>query len=113
MKPAALVRELEDALRQLGVRVRRERGSFRGGRCTVAGRETVVLNKLHPLDAHVLVLADALRGLGHEALYLRPAVRAALDDAWSQLDRGSLPQPAEVGADTEEADTEATDAADA
>ena len=88
MKPAAVVRELEDALRRLDVRVRRERGSFRGGLCTVAGREVVVLNKLHPAETQVMVLAEAVRALPHDALYLRPAVRAALDDAWSQLDAG-------------------------
>lgn len=88
MKPAAVIRELEEALRQMSVRVRRERGSFRGGLCTVAGREVVVLNKLHPDEAQVIVLAEALRELPHEQLYLRPAVRLALADAWSQLDAG-------------------------
>ena len=94
MKPPALVRALDDALRALGVRVRRERGGFRGGRCTVAGREVVVLNRLHPPEAHVLVLADALRGLPHEGLYLRPAVRSALADAWAELDAGRGPDAA-------------------
>ncbi|MEM6325601.1 MAG: hypothetical protein AAF791_00650 [Bacteroidota bacterium] len=88
MKPASVLREFEDALRALGVRVRRERGSFRGGLCTVAGREVVVLNKLHPVEAQTVVLAEALRDLPHDQLYLRPAVRAALADAWSQLDAG-------------------------
>ena len=88
VKPAAAIRELEDALRKLSVRVRRERGSFRGGLCTVAGREVVVLNKLHPADAQLLVLAEAVRALPHDQLYLRPAVRATLADAWSQLDAG-------------------------
>ena len=86
MKPAAAIRELEDALRKMSVRVRREKGSFRGGLCTVAGREVVVLNKLHPDELQLIVLAEALRGLPHEGLYLRPAVRVALEDAWSQLD---------------------------
>lgn len=88
MKPAAVVRELEDALRALSVRVRRERGTFRGGRCTVAGQEVVVLNKLHPPEAQVVVLAEALRELPHDQLYLRPAIRAALADAWAELDAG-------------------------
>ncbi len=88
MKPAAALRELEAALRTLDVRVRRERGTFRGGLCTVAGREVVVLNKLHPPEAQLVVLAESLRELPHEGLYLRPAVRAAVDDAWSELDAG-------------------------
>jgi hypothetical protein len=94
MKPPAVLAAFEEALRQLGVRVRRERGTFRGGRCTVEGREVVVLNRLHPPEAQVLVLAEALRDLPHEQLYLRPSVRAALDDACAQLERGVADAPA-------------------
>ena len=91
MKPATVVAAFEDALRQLDVRVRRERGPFRGGRCLVAGRDVVVLNKLHPPEAQALVLAGALRELPHDTLYLRPAVRSALDEAWRDLDAGAGP----------------------
>ena len=87
MTLTAAVPAFEDALKRLGVPVRRGRGAFRGGRCTVGGREVVVVNTLHPREAQAVVLAAALRELPHETLYLRPAVRAALDDAWSQLDR--------------------------
>lgn len=96
MKPPALVAAIEDALRQLDVRVRRERGAFRGGRCTVAGRDVVVLNRLHPPEAQALVLADALRDLPHDTLYLRPAVRSALDDAWDELDAGAGPDASDA-----------------
>ena len=95
MKPASAVAAFEDALRQLDVRVRRERGAFRGGRCTVAGRDVVVLNRLHPPEAQALVLADALRELPHDTLYLRPAVRSALETAWDELAAGAGPDAAE------------------
>ncbi len=89
MKPPAVVAALEEALRQLGVRVRRERGTFRGGLCAVDGEPFVVLNKLHPPEAQATVLAVALREHGGvDGLYLRPAVRAALEDAWAQADAG-------------------------
>ena len=89
MKPATLVSALEDALGQLGVRVRRERGTFRGGLCTVAGEPAVVLNRVHPPEAQASVLAQAIRERGGaDALYLRPAVRAALEDAWARADAG-------------------------
>lgn len=85
MKPPAVVAAFEEVLGQLGVRVRRERGGFRGGLCIVEGTPTVVLNKLHPPEAQAVVLAAALREHGGaESLYLRPAVRAALDDSWRQ-----------------------------
>ena len=89
MKAAAAVPALEEALRQLGVRVRRERGPFRGGLCVVDGEAVVVLNRQHPDEAQVAVLAAALREHGGaDAPYLRPAVRAALEDAWAQADAG-------------------------
>ena len=97
MKPPAVAAALEEALRQLGVRVRRERGPFRGGLCVVDDEAVVVVNRLHPPEAQVAVLAGALREHGGvDELYLRPAVRAALEDAWAQADAG---QTAEVGDD--------------
>ncbi len=87
MTAPATVAAFEDALKRLGVPVRRGRGSFRGGRCTVDGRDVVVLNALHPPEAQATVLAGALRELPHDGLYLRPAVRGALDDALARLDR--------------------------
>lgn len=99
MKPQTVVAALEEALGQLGVRVRRERGAFRGGLCVVAGEPAVVLNRAHPPEAQVAVLADAIRQQGGaEGLYLRPAVRAALDDAWARADAG-LTDDAEDGDD--------------
>ena len=89
MKPPAVLAALEDALTRLGVKVRRARGAFRSGLCTVEGAQVVVLNRQHPPEAQVFALADALRQLGRvDELYLRPAVRAALEDAWAQADAG-------------------------
>jgi len=97
MKPSAVVPAFEEALRQLGVRVQRARGPFRGGLCVVDGEPVVVVNRQHPDEAQAAVLAVALREHGGaDALYLRPAVRAALEDAWAQADAG---QTAEVGDD--------------
>ncbi|HYE96822.1 MAG TPA: hypothetical protein VD962_11495 [Rubricoccaceae bacterium] len=89
MKPEAIIKALEGALAELGVRVRYERGTFRGGRCTVDGRDVVVLNRLHPPEARLGVLAGVLRELPVDRLYLRPAVRDALEDAWAAADAGT------------------------
>lgn len=83
MTTQQLVTSLEDALRQLGVRVRRERGSFRGGFCVVDGESVIILNRQHPPEAHLNVLARALRDLPVDQIYVRPAVREALDRLWS------------------------------
>ena len=87
MKPPAVVAAFEEVLGQLGVRVRRERGGFRGGLCVVEGAPTVVVNRLHPPEAQAAVLAAAVREHGGaDGLYLRPAVRAALDEAWDSAE---------------------------
>ena len=84
MKTAAVVKALEAAVDQLGVRVRHERGAFRGARCRIGDEEVVVLNRGLPPERHLAVLADCLRALPHDEVYLRPAVRAALEDAWAR-----------------------------
>jgi hypothetical protein len=94
-----LVEALEEAVRRLGVRVRRERGPFRGGHCTVDGEPVVVLNRLHPPEAHLVTLAETLRGLPVEEVYLRPAVRDALEALWEQAPGGAgAPEDADFGA---------------
>lgn len=82
MKPGSLVLALEDAVQQLGVTVRRERGPFRSGYCLVDGTPMVVLNRRHPPESHQMALARALKQLPYDQIYLRPAVREALDRLW-------------------------------
>ena len=90
MKTAAVVKELEAVVARLGVRVRRERGAFRGGRCRIGGEDVVVLNRGLPPERHLAVLAQCLRTLPIDGVYLRPAVRTALEDAWARLDRETV-----------------------
>lgn len=86
MKTEHIVDALKEAARQLGLRVRLDNGSFRGGRCKVGEQEMVVLNKRHLPEAHLVILAEALRGLPTETVFLRPAVRDALEAAWARHD---------------------------
>jgi hypothetical protein len=88
LKTDAIVRDLEQAHVALGVRVRRERGAFRGGRCVVGEEEVVVLNRRHPPEAQLAILAESLRGLAVDQVFLRPAVRAALEEQWRRADAG-------------------------
>lgn len=84
MKTSQIVKELEEAARQLGVRVRREKGNFRGGYCIREDEEILMLNRSHPQEVHLAVLAGALRDLPIDTVYLRPAVRRALEEAWER-----------------------------
>ena len=84
MKTERIIKELEDAARQLGLTPRWEKGNFRGGRCIVNGQPTLVLNKRHAPEVQLAVLADALRDLPVDTIFLKPAVREAMQDAWAR-----------------------------
>jgi len=74
-RPSCLVRSMVDIATRLGVTVRWERGSFKGGVCKIRGAPVVVLNKGRPAEMHLAILAEALRDLPLESVYIRPAVR--------------------------------------
>lgn len=84
MKIGLIIKELETAVEQLGLRVRREKGNFRGGACIRNDEEFLMLNRVHPPEVHLAVLADALKSMPIDTVYLRPVVRQALEDAWAR-----------------------------
>lgn len=86
MKLNHLIGELTEVVPQLGLMVRMETGRFRGGLCTVNGERLIVLNRRHPPERQFAVLASALRELPIDDVYLKPAVRHALEEAWQRND---------------------------
>lgn len=84
MKTEHIVKALEEAVRQFGVEVRWEKGRFQGGRCMVNGEALVMLNKHHPPEAHLAILAESLRDLDIDSIFLRPAVREAVEAVWKR-----------------------------
>lgn len=82
MKTEHVVKALEEVVRQFGLEVRWEKGHFRGGRCTVNGDDLIMLNKHHPSEVHLTILAESLRDLPIDRIFLRPAVREAVEAAW-------------------------------
>ncbi|NQV72412.1 hypothetical protein HQ496_04755 [bacterium] len=84
MKIDQVIKELESAVEQLGLRVRREKGNFRGGYCVRNDEEFLMLNRVHPPEVHLALLADALRTMDVDTVYLKPVVRQALEDAWAR-----------------------------
>ncbi|WP_179862358.1 hypothetical protein [Longibacter salinarum] len=119
MKTKTVLEELEQAAEQLGYVVRKEKGNFRGGVCTIDGDAVIMLNKRHIPDVQLVVLADSLRDAPIDTIYLKPAVRDALEEAWDQLDAreaAAAKGPSGNGSDstadgTDNSDEEAPDAA--
>ncbi|HET6567059.1 MAG TPA: hypothetical protein VFG50_03780 [Rhodothermales bacterium] len=87
MKTQQVVKELEQAAERLGVKVRFEQGRFRGGLCTLEDRQVIVLNKRHPPEVHVALLAESLREMPVDTIYLKPSVRETLEEVWRRSDR--------------------------
>lgn len=82
MDTEQIVEELEAIARQLEIEVRRERGSFKGGHCQMEESAYIILNKRHPPEAHLAILAASLQHYPLDTVYIKPAVRAALEEVW-------------------------------
>lgn len=84
MKTQQIIDDLKKAAGQLGYEVRTEKGNFHGGRCVLDGEEIIMLNKRHLPEAQLVVLAESLRDLPIDGVFLRPAVRSALEEIWTR-----------------------------
>ncbi len=84
MDTTTIIDELEGVAARLGIEVRAEPGNFRGGRCVVAGEEVIMLNTNDLPETQLVVLAEALRDAPLDTIYLKPAVRRALGEAWAE-----------------------------
>ncbi len=80
-----IVNELEELTRQLGVRLRYEKGDFEGGYCILKAEKMLMVNKrLH--DARkASSIAQALGEFGVEKLYMKPALRGFIEDEMAKL----------------------------
>lgn len=90
MDTSTIIEELEGVAQRLGVEVRFEKGNFQGGRCVVDGEEVIMVNKHDLPETQLVVLADALREAPLDTIYLKPAVRRALEEADSDSDRADV-----------------------
>ncbi|PSQ97079.1 MAG: hypothetical protein BRD55_03995 [Bacteroidetes bacterium SW_9_63_38] len=86
MDTTTIIEELENVAERLGFEVRIEKGNFRGGRCIMGGEELIMLNKRHQPETQLVVMADALRDAPLDTIYLKPAVREALEETWAAVD---------------------------
>ncbi|MCY3629157.1 MAG: hypothetical protein F4065_07830 [Rhodothermaceae bacterium] len=74
-KDKAILRAMEDAARKSGYKIRWDKGQFRGGSCTLDGSKLIVLNRHHPTEVHLGVLARALKGVPLQGVSIRKGMR--------------------------------------
>lgn len=86
MKTETILSELIDVAERMDMAVRIEKGDFQGGRCQIGGETVIMLNKRHPTEVQLAVLARSLRPEPLDTVYLKPAVRDALHDLWDDAD---------------------------
>ena len=109
MDTETIIEELTDVAERMGMEVRVEKGNFRGGRCQVGDTTVIMLNKRHLADGQLAVLADSLRDAPLDTVYLKPAVRDALEAAWAEADAAQ----AEADASQPDASSDSSPAAHA
>jgi hypothetical protein len=88
MKSDRLYSELEDLLTNQGIEIRKEKGNFKSDSCIVEGKKYLVLNKLHPIDYQISILAKALYDLKTDEQFLKPAIRKELERIWKSSHYG-------------------------
>lgn len=101
MKPEQLIRELETDLGKLGIRVRLEKGNFKGGWCVVNDEECIMINKRQSAEAQFAVLAEAIKSVPLDSVYIKPKVREALEDHWRVEGVGRITDKESVEAEGE------------
>lgn len=72
--------ELEEVASRMGLELILDKGPFTGGACILEGEQLIVLNKSTPLEQRIRLLAEALGQLDLSNVYLKPAVRAVLEN---------------------------------
>ena len=80
MKHEELITEFEALAEQLGVTIRNEKGDFDGGYCILKDERILVVNKRLSPSRKASVLAVGLNAIGLENVFLKPVIRAYVDD---------------------------------
>src|SRR5690554_2244471 len=87
MKTEKLILELESLCEKSGYTIRKERGSFRGDQCIIEGDKLIVINKNKPLESQAAIMAQVLKHINPDEIYIKPAVRKKLEELWDRLSR--------------------------
>ncbi len=89
MKHEELIEEFQALAGQLGITVRYEKGDFEGGYCILKERKLLLVNRRLMPQRKASVLAAALQEIGLENVFLKPALRAFLEDEAAKAKRSA------------------------
>ncbi len=74
-KDTAILRALENVAKAAGYCVRWDKGLFKGGFCTFEGNKLIVLNRHHPTEVHLGILARTLKDVPLQEISMRKEMR--------------------------------------
>ena len=89
MKHEDMIEELQTVAAQLNVVIRYERGDFEGGYCILRDQRLLLINRRLMPSRKASVLASALQEIGLDDVYLKPAVRAYIEDEVARATRAA------------------------
>ncbi len=78
-KDKAILRALEDVARKFGYQIRWDKGLFQGGSCTLEGSKLIVLNRHHPTEVHLGILARTLKDLPLQEISIRKGMQKQVE----------------------------------
>lgn len=79
MKQNEIHDELLDAAKRLGIKIRKDSGTFRGGYCILNDERLIILNRYLPLETISSQIARGLSNFEINEIYLKPALREYID----------------------------------
>ncbi len=85
MNYTKIFNELEELANQLQLSVRSEKGDFEGGYCILKDQKVLVINKRLPDSRKASAMALALAEYGIETTYIKPNLRAYIEDEIAKL----------------------------
>ena len=78
MKTKDIIREFELLAEQVGIRVIKDRGSFKGGYCIIEDEEVIVINKNRPLEQHIRQLSITFSKMKTNQIFIKPILRSLI-----------------------------------
>ena len=75
MKSKDIIKEFELLAEQVGIRVIKDTGSFKGGYCIIENEEVIVINKSRPLEHHIRQLSSTFSKMKTNQIFIKPILR--------------------------------------
>jgi len=92
MNYAPLVSELEELAHQFDLTIRYEKGDFEGGYCILKEQKVLVINRRLLDSRKASALAVALYDFGIGTMYIKPNLRAFIEDEIAKIAKANKTQ---------------------